>query len=273
MHVHKPNHAKAKARKAFEKAAQDAPEKLPSEALEPLEPVQPEAEKGPPEPAQSLARVAAPNVVWKWSKRKRKAVRLVARGYPDTRIADELGAHRNTIRLWRRTAPFWLAVMAEAREYVNRTRFKRVYETGLLTDQLASQVAQRMAMLNRLPAGAALSQSDVSSLQLFLREYREFRSREATDFGDNVRRVEGQINLDFGAQAAVVDQQVIEQGTFHDFIERHVAKIPERLVTSATSVQAALVGVTRELLCETNVLEALESEDAGLLKEARRGAD
>ena len=194
---------------------------------------------------------------WKWTKRKRKAVQLLVKGQPITRIADELGVHRNTIRNWRDTPEFNASVMSAAREYVNHTRYKRVHETGIITDQLARQVASKLSKLGKAEA----NQVDLNHLQVFLREYREFRSQERSDFGDDIKRYEGTFNVAMAGGETATPGGEASMQSFKRFVEDNAGKIPERLVTDSESAQEALVEATKVLLRETELLEDLHQED------------
>lgn len=199
---------------------------------------------------------------WKWTKVKRKAVRMVCRGWPDTRIAKELGKHRNTIRNWKGTAEFNAAVITYAREYVNRVRFKRVHESGIIADQLASQVARQLAEVNKSDAGD-VKQGNLNAMQLFLREYREFRAVERSDFGDDVRRVEGSFHVT-GTGLTTGDNATGSKGaqSFKRFVEDNASTVPKRVLVG--NEQQSLVGVARALMQGTDILNELHEEDVAL---------
>lgn len=204
--------------------------------------------------------------VWKWTKKKRAAIKLILQGRTDVSIAEQLGIHRHTVRNWKRHPEFHAEVMTAAREYVNRKRFQRVSETGIITDQLAAQVVTRLnEIMNRGKKGkpGAVAQADINALQLFMREFREFRSHERADFGDDVKRVEGRLQI-FGDDSGAVPKSTKAAQSFKQFVEQHADKLPERIITSATNAQDAILSVARELLQQTEIVnEIFEEEEAG----------
>jgi hypothetical protein len=213
-------------------------------------------EKDPLSKAQSDAQKA-----WKWTRKKRKAARLIIKGWGDFKVAKALEVHRNTIANWRATPEFWSFVMAEAREYVKRTRFKRVHETGAIANQLATQAKKRLAAINKRGDGL-LHSNEINAAQMFLREYREYRDRESADFGDNVKRIEGILHVGVSDSSSGRGYAIGDKGaqSFKEFVEAHSEKLPERLIEGTTQ-EEALVGITRELLRETPILDDLYDED------------
>lgn len=202
---------------------------------------------------------------WKWGKVKREVLKMTLKGYSAVMIAKETGVHRNTIRRWKNTPEFQQALVEAAREYRQQHQLKRVHETGVILDQLAAQVAVRLAALNQ-PATPAddgnsplFTQTDLNMLQTFMREYREFRAQERADFGETQKRVEGQINIGFsgltGGAAAPAADTVLTQN-FLEFMTQRAPVLPE---IAASSDQDALIKATRALL-DGELLDALLAE-------------
>jgi len=207
-------------------------------------------------PERGVVRAAG----WSWSKTKRKAVQLVLRGVSSVDMAKTLGVHRNTIRAWRARPEFQAEVMARAHDYANETRFRRVYETGTLASQMASRAAQVLADIDKQEG--ELSQGQLNRLQLFLREYREFRREERQDFGDNTHRVEG--NFLVNVTGAAIKQT--SGDSFREFLAQNADKVPERLIHSAKDPTDAIVNVTRTLIRQTDILDQLHAEDESALR-------
>jgi hypothetical protein len=205
---------------------------------------------------------------WKWTKTKRKAIQFIVKGYSDTRIGKELEVHRNTLREWKKNQEFHVAILNEAREYVNRTRFKRVHETGIVTDQIAHQLGKRLLDVtkpeidedgNERPK--QIGQIEMNSLQMFLREYREFRNQERSDFGDNVKRVEGKMSIGITGGDGPITLGDKGSQSFKRFVEENNDSIPQRVITSANNPQEALIEATRELIRNTDIVEDIHRED------------
>jgi hypothetical protein len=154
-------------------------------------------------------------------------------------------------------------VLTKAREYVGRTRFKRVRETGVIGDTLAGQIAR---WLVRLQGDKALSQVEINQFQVLLREYREYREQERADFGDNVKRVEGSFAVPAepsperasGARSAM---------SFKRFVEEHAHLIPPGTVERTRTPLEALVAITMELLRSTDLLDVMHEEDLAATRE------
>ena len=198
---------------------------------------------------------------WKWTKSKRAAVKLVVQGRSDIQIAKEVGKHRHTVRKWKQTPEFNAACMEAAREYVNRVRYKRVYETGVITDHLSGHVAKCLAHLQATEL-TDVTQVHMSQLQTCLREYREFRAQERSDFGDDVSR--GEVNLRvFGGAAASQESDQVSGQSLRDLLEANQDKIPERVISGAASTTEALVEGVRQVLQNTDVLNQMYEEDGG----------
>lgn len=242
-----------------------------SKSKKPAEIVQEDPPSDPPSSAPSDA--PSPTLAltvkgaWKWTRKKRKAVRYVVRGWTDIRIAEDLGVHRNTIKRWKDTAEFRAAVLTEANEYTQRTRFKRVHEAGVFADQFGTQLAKTFKELNELKDGK-ISQVQLNALQALTRGYSEFRNHERSDFGDNVRRVEG--NFTIGALNST-DPAASAAGavSFKRFIEENVSKIPKGLIEQSRSPGEALVLATRALVQSTDILDKIYEEDKASSEEKK----
>jgi len=194
---------------------------------------------------------------WKWTKRKRRAVDLLVRGWSVRRIGEEIGASYVTVQRWKSSPEFVTAVLTRARDYVQRTRFKRVHETGLITDHLLAQIARCFARLND---GGLLTQAEVNRLAMLLREYRAFRSEERDDFGDDVRKVEG--HFAFGiTQPIRPSGERIGDMSFKQFFEANSDKIPTEVFERSKTVAEALVLATRELIKNTDIVDQLFDEE------------
>lgn len=214
------------------------------------------------EAAKSGGLAKASRQSWKWTKSKRAAVKLVVQGRSDIQIAKEIGKHRHTIRKWKQAPEFNAACMEAAREYVNRVRYKRVYETGVITDHLSGHVAKCLAHLQATEL-TDVTQVHLSQLQTCLREYREFRAQERSDFGDDVSRIEGKFSFVGGGGAGASPENEVSSQSLHALLETHQDKIPERAITGAANVTEALVEATRQVLQNTDVLEKMYEEEGG----------
>jgi len=203
---------------------------------------------------------------WKWSPKKRAAIRLILRGMTNKAIANELGYNERTIRRWRKTAEFHAELLNKAREYAESRRFKRTHETGILTDQLAGLAAGAISAIKESDEGT--SQMDLNALQLYLREYREFKSSEKVDFGDDPRGGGG-ISVNIGIGGAAAEEALGTKGSqsFKAFVEEHMDKVPERVLASAESPQEALLGITEALVENTDIIDELYEEDRAMAEE------
>jgi len=212
-------------------------------------------------PKATPAKTPHSNKGFKWTKKKRRAVKYILRGWSDVRIAKELGIHRMTVKRWKDTGEFRAAVIADAHDYAQRIRFKRVHETGVFADQFAVQLAKNLEELGTQDDGP--SQLQLNTLQAFAREFREFREHERADFGDNVRRIEG--NFTIGALGST-DPTAIAAGaqSFKTFVEENMDKIPSGLIERARNSGEALVLATRALVQETDIIDQIYGEDVAL---------
>lgn len=224
--------------------------------------VQKSLDKAPPKDAQPSAQGEHSAKGWKWTRKKRKAVRLIVQGWNNRRIAEELGVHRNTVRTWKATQEFRAAVITEASEYTQRTRFKRVHETGVITDQIVAQVARSFKQLK--DQKGELNQTQLNAMQTFMREYREFREQERADFGDARSGGGGGLSVNFNLGGmATSDPTAGAKGaqSFKRFVEENMEKIPTGLIEQARTPGEALVLATRALVQETSILDDLYEED------------
>lgn len=196
--------------------------------------------------------------IWKWTKKKRKAITYILQGWPDIKIAEMLGVHRNTVRNWKQVQEFHAAVITAAKEYVNRRRFQRVHETGVLTDNLSLLAAKKLKKL--IEKEEEFGQVDLNTMQLLLREYREFRGVERGDFGDDVHRVEGGLNINVTGLGGT-DLKEKSSQSFKKFVAENADKVTRSIIESPLDPQKALVETTRELLKATPLLDELYVEE------------
>ena len=210
-------------------------------------------------PSEGGESVLSSGTLWKWTRVKRKAIKLILQGRSNVQIAKELGKHRHTIRRWKETDEFRAETLRQAHEYANQKRFKRVYETGAMTDSVARHAVKTLTKLekNRKVSGAEFSRA-----LSFLREYRAFRAEERQDFGDNVQRMEvgGGFTVGITGESGAPKTVTGEQ-SFKDFLQKSAASMPKRVIQGVTTPAEALVAVTREALKNTDVLDKLHEED------------
>lgn len=201
---------------------------------------------------------------WKWDQAKKKAVDMVVHGWPVRKIAKEIGVSPNTVQRWKGHKEFAAAVIEDAREYVSTTRYRRAYETGIITNSLATQVAKHFDLLAK---EGKLTQGDINSMQLFLREYREFRNQERADFGDDAKRIDGRIQIGFGAAPQDSVMQSITQQSFKQFVSENMDKVDRKLIEAQATPQETLTKLAEEILLKTDVLDTLHEEDLALVRQ------
>lgn len=207
---------------------------------------------------------------WKWTPKKREAIRLLLQGKTYKAIAKKLGYNEKTIRRWRQTPEFHAELLTKAREYADQHQYKRAFETGLLTDQLATMAASKMAAITEEDGGPG--QVDINELQLYLREYREFKDSEKTDFGIDPRGRAGSgggvhVNVGIGVGSGAPpgsDTGAKGSESFKSFIEANLGKVPQRVISDAKTPQQALLGIAEALVEETDVIEELYEEDMAM---------
>jgi hypothetical protein len=204
---------------------------------------------------------------WKWTKKKRKAIQMVIKGLEIKEIAKSLGVSGRTIIRWKLTKEFQDEMIHQAHEYTNRKRFRRVYETGVIADQLGHQTAKHLKKLT----DGELDQVGTNQLQMLLREYREFQSVERTHFGDDGVHIEHRFT--FGNAKNEVAKESIGNQNFKKFLEEHMNLVPQRVLQNAQTPIEGLIAATREIMKKTNVLDQLHEEDKAIEEQERRDKD
>lgn len=194
---------------------------------------------------------------WKWTKKKRKAIRLILRGWEHGKIAESLSIHRSTLTRWRKNQEFSAELMTKAREYMETRRFKRTHETGVIADQLAGLTAKRLS--DAIRSGGDPDQRELNQLQLFMREYRAFKESEKIDFGDDPRGGGVSVNIGIGVSGGASSDATSQ--SFRAFVEEHLDKVPDNVIVNADTPQEMLLGIAETLVESTDMLDDMYEED------------
>ena len=203
---------------------------------------------------------------FKWSKKKRKAVRLLMEGKSNKQVARTLSLNEKTIRRWKSTPEFTAEYVMRRREHLEQHTNKDITHAALLKDQMASMAAGQIADIQKSKdAGQrTATQGQLNALQLYLREFRELKTTHRQDHGIDPRGGGSSINVNVGIGMGPEGAPTTPVGSrsFKSFVDEHREKLPERVV--ARTPLEGLLNIAEELVNNTEMIEDLHKEEQDL---------
>ncbi len=197
---------------------------------------------------------ADPNV-WKWSKQRREAVKLLSQGRTRKDTARAIHMSRNTITEWFKHAEFRDAISEELAERQGSGSVRNVFATQMFADTVANMASKALKDLNDPDIRPSKRRRVFNEFLGFMREFREIRSQLRLDYGHATARVDTNVN-----HTGAIEHKH-ENTTFRALLDQYKDKIT--LKPGASDVES-LVDAAVQLYQKTNLLD----ERAASLKDA-----
>lgn len=200
---------------------------------------------------------------WKWTEKKRAALKHVLDGKGVVEIGKLLDVHRNTVRNWLSDSTFQDAIRRRVSERQTNTKLKRLRATEILTDTLATRAAESI----RDPQAI-----DPNKARLFLQEHRAYVREERDLYGEGQSGgAQGgpgtMVNIVMGGQNGPSPVDGERRSTamlaFSDFM---AAYDPAMTVIAATPQEAA-ARIAEKVLQESNLIDTIREEDRAILNQ------
>lgn len=214
--------------------------------------------KAPPAEALAARPVSRPGQkTWKWTKIKRKAVKLIIEGTTINDIAKSTGKHRNTIRRWMNTSEFVHELMQRLEEFKNSRRFRRLQLTSRTLDRIENIVEDQFKAREGEDETGTLYDGEV--LSSWLKEWRQMRGEERRDFGDHVDKVEKTVGINITgglAVGAIVKHERVSLG------EAIKSAFPSGAIIEGESAEIATGNLLAKAVTTTGLIDKILEEDA-----------
>lgn len=168
---------------------------------------------------------------WVWTEPKYRAAELLAKGYSQRYIADELGVHRNTIYNWQKVPEFC--------EYVDSI----VLETGLALKKTRIAKLKRMAgsleTVFDKKVEELLKNCTWERLKDISAEYREMLKQIATEKEEYIEVTKhehaGSIDVNHSGSIEKVEKHLLElDDSGREALEKEFAKVADTVIASLT---------------------------------------
>jgi len=188
---------------------------------------------------------------WKWTPKKREALRLTVDGVPIGIVAEKVKRHRNTIRAWWNNPVFANEVRLRSMEKATSTKLRHPHRAGVLAEALFQKSVKVLADEEKT------GKLDVGKATLLLREFRDNQrlEAEAINGGSPVQRHEhhhlfdntGEVN---GSARAKASEPLLK------FLEGYDPTLTKQLTAAKT--QDELVVAMRRVAMETPIVDVIQ---------------
>ena len=199
---------------------------------------------------------------WKWSEKKRKALKQLLAGSPSTEVAERLDVSRNTLLNWSKH-PEWIArVQQILHETQTASKLRRISMTGAIADKLGAQAYKALDTKDEEGNPKELD----PNAGLFLRSHLEYAKAERQFFGEeggasgNIGPI---VNITVGGNGpnSVAPVNLAQESTslvaFRDFVKRYDPK----LAVVAHNPEEAAALLVEKVMQESNLLDTVREEN------------
>lgn len=190
---------------------------------------------------------------WEWTPEREQALDGIFEGKSQSRIAEELGVHRNTIGNWMKHPEFLKKLEELSTAQRQTVRMRRIQQTNTFTERVARQADIAMKDVESHPQSVVAQER----ARGWFEEFREFREQERIDAGENVQKheISGMVGHVHGS---------VRNGSFKDFlknaIEKNVIDV-EAIEADGEDAGDVVKALVQSALREGDILDVITEED------------